>query len=620
MDGLLEDVRPSTSTRRESKWILLGAFAGAMQVLAGHPQTVFRAGVAVVLYALLRLVAARRLTAKTRLRIAARVLLAYIFAIALAAVQILPGLELAGESSRQSGLSMEFAAMFSLPLENFVTLFVSDVFGNGTSVPYWGRHYLWEVTSYIGIVGLLLAGFGAWHALRTRRWVYLAMPLVLFVLALGAYTPLFSLLYHFVPGFNKFRVSAEFISPASLFLAFIAALGFDALLKNPPRLWILPGTTALLSAMFLAVGWEIQNAATNLKPTWVGLMQAVNATGQSYLPTQAYHDPAFLTRAGGLASAQVLIAGGLCLLVTLLFLASRRRPRALYGIALLVILEMTGFARSHRPTFDISTLRQPEVEAFFAAHPPNAKERVLNIANPNSASRFGAYDIWAYDPVILGRYAQFMAWTQHQNPDTAEMYVDFKHLHPLYRILRLHYVFLTENNEVKIGEYDKHPLPHLLLLDEYSVQRGRAAVFAAMNRKSFDPRREVILESEPNPRPQTGTTPGKVRLVGSSTDWLEIEADVPRPMILLVTDSYSKGWKAWGLSDSVQQEYSVLPANYVLRAIPLQAGHHHLRLEYLPRGFVVGKWISILALLTYTASLAYITMVSQRAKVGSQQA
>jgi hypothetical protein len=250
-------------------------------------------------------------------------------------------------------------------------------------------------------------------------------------------------------------------------------------------------------------------------------------------------------------------------------------------------------------------LRQPTVEAFFAVNPPSAAERVLNIEHPNSGMRFGAYDIWGYDPVVLGRYAQFMAWTQNQNPDTAEMYVDFKHSHPLYRMLRLRAIFLTENGEVKVGQAAQPPLPQVLLAPEYAVGQSRAAVFAALSRKDFDPSREVVLESEPQPRPEKGAR-GFAKVTRQGTDFLEIEAQTNKSAMLLITDSYSNGWKAWGMEGSAQQEYSVLPANYVLRAIPLEAGHHRIHMEYVPRGFIVGKWISLVALVLYLG--AWIAM------------
>jgi len=92
-------------------------------------------------------------------------------------------------------------------------------------------------------------------------------------------------------------------------------------------------------------------------------------------------------------------------------------------------------------------------------------------------------------------------------------------------------------------------------------------------------------------------------VVESSASQLTVEADLPQPAILLITDAYSSGWQARPLNGSVQQVYKVLPANYVLQAIPLSQGHHRIRLEYLPRGVHAGMWISIAA----TVGLVFAT-------------
>ena len=139
-------------------------------------------------------------------------------------------------------------------------------------------------------------------------------------------------------------------------------------------------------------------------------------------------------------------------------------------------------------------------------------------------------------------------------------------------------------------------MPHLQLVQEYRVISGRDEILQAMDSPSFDPRQQVILETEPNPAPQPSAEKGTVTLLDSSANQLTVEADLPHPAILLITDAYSDGWRARPLDGSAQHTYDVLPANYVLRAIPLSQGHHHIRIEYAPIGFRVGTWISILSL------------------------
>ena len=76
-----------------------------------------------------------------------------------------------------------------------------------------------------------------------------------------------------------------------------------------------------------------------------------------------------------------------------------------------------------------------------------------------------------------------------------------------------------------------------------------------------------------------------------------------QPAILLVTDNYDKAWRARGLPGSSRSQYEVMPADYTLMCVPLGAGHHLIRLEYAPSGYLIGRWISLAALLIYLSAV-----------------
>ena len=90
-----------------------------------------------------------------------------------------------------------------------------------------------------------------------------------------------------------------------------------------------------------------------------------------------------------------------------------------------------------------------------------------------------------------------------------------------------------------------------------------------------------------------------------TSDSLTIEADTPAPTLLLLTDLYSRDWHARALPGSGQAHYDILPADYIVRAIPLQAGHHHLVVEYAPPSFRKGLLISGLAWLVWVGALGW---------------
>ena len=89
-------------------------------------------------------------------------------------------------------------------------------------------------------------------------------------------------------------------------------------------------------------------------------------------------------------------------------------------------------------------------------------------------------------------------------------------------------------------------LPHLLLVDRFRVMTNFHEVFSTLASADFKMEEEVILESLPNPAPQPAPEKGTVTLLESSTDFLKIQADVSAPTLLLITDSYSSGWRRAG--------------------------------------------------------------------------
>ena len=584
IDGFLET--------RGLRWCLLGMGALAMQILAGFPQYVYYTAVAAVVYSFLRM--AR--TPAPKKTVAG---LAAIFAGAagLAAVQLLAGMDAASQSVRGQGVPYQFAAMFSFPPENLLTLVAPNFFGDGVGNKYWGRCYLWEMSLFMGVAGLVLAVFGVIRGERRLRLFSLPLALILLLLALGSHTPLFKILYQYLPGFGVFRGSSKFTFPASLFLAMLAGVGLHTLLKSPLKDLRLPlcvGGTALAA---LAAGVVLTAAASNGPALWWrGVMNAMLATGESYLPPQLYSQPEFAAHAAADAGGSLFLAGATLAFTAGLLWALRYGRLAAYGIALLAVLEVFVFALSWRATFEIAAATASPVQRFLEQHPGDY--RVLNLMDPNSSLLAGKGDLWGYDHGVLRRYAQFMAFTQKEDPDQATQYLEFKVHSPLYRMLRLKYIFFRDGPKVQVGEI-KAPLERLHLIYDYDVLNGRDRIFEAMS-GDFDPASKVILETQPWPKPlKMAENRGEARILGSSTDHLEIQADLPNPALLLITDGYDKGWRAFPLDESAQTEYQVMPANYVLMAVPLGAGRHHFRLEYAPRAFAVGKWISLLSLTAF---------------------
>jgi len=587
----------------EQKWVLVGVFVVAMQLLAGYPQTFFSTMLTGAIYGAILL-----WKGSHRARTLVAIAIVGIGAIGLTAVQIWTGLNAAAEGTRQGGVPFAFAAMFSFPPENFLTLLIPGFFGNMTDFAYWGRCYLWEMSAFIGVTGFTMAGYGATLKFPGRG-VYLAMIAIIALLAVGSHTPLFALFYHIVPGFDHFRAHSKFLVQAVPFVAVLIGIGTTRVMTSSEgtrRLAII----ALLGALIVGATGLCLLYVPRLpliRGAWEALMQAVLGTRESYLRADNYTSEDFTSRAASFAGSQCVISAAVLLAIALLLYGRAYHRGAAWALVILGIGEMLWFANSSLASFSLADTVPTEVADFLATRPGDY--RILELPyQSNGAISIGAYDIWGYDPIVLRRYAEFMTYSQGGDLDNADMYVSFHQSSPLFRLLRTKYVF---RNRLPVGEI-KDPLPHLLLLGGWAKETNRNEALASMNSASFEPDRLAILESDPVPAPVDGAdAPGTAEIVKSDTDSLTIAAHLTRPSLLLVTDCYSRYFRAVAAPGSAQNRYRVMPADYTLMAIPLGAGDHSFRLEYAPPGFFIGRWISLFSAIVYLLAVAVVVKRSR---------
>ena len=580
VDGWLES--------RRAAWCLLGALAVAMQILSGQPQYVYYTGIIAALYSALRLAE----SGQGRLRAACGLLAFPVGGVLLTASQLLAGVQATAETVRDRPLPYGFAASFSFPPENLVTLVAPGFFGDIATHPYWGRWYLWEASAFIGVTGLALAAHGIALCRPHGKKALLAAGAAAVLLALGASTPLYGLLYEWMPLFDRFRGSGKFIFFAALFLVLFAGFGLDRILRSrsvaPRAAWAAAaGALALYGASHLVAALD-----------WRTVLDALAATGVTTANPELRTTPAFAAASQSFAALGLVVAAGTLAAVAGLAFWTRRQPGAVLLLGALAVAEVFVFARLQRPMFDSSQVVIPQLRDFLAADPGDY--RILNLRAPNSAMLMRSLDAWGYDPGVTRRYAELVEWSEGRDPAAATQDMEFRYFHPLLSMLRVKYVVRFQGNVMQIVPFPLPPLRRLELVGAYQVHSGRDAILRAMALPSFDPRREVILERRPQPEPVAGGA-GRAAVVREGTDFIEIEAELAQPAVLLVTDAWSPSWRAVPLAGS--GAYELMPANYALRAVALDRGSHRLRLEYAPAGLLAGAVLTALAWLAWIGAV-----------------
>lgn len=344
---------PLASTAAPQRSTLLRCTVGvtclfALQLLAGHTQTAFISGTAVALW--LFVLSARRSQGRQFIGRALLLLIGGgLLSLLLAAVQLLPTLELTQLSSRQGGLSFNEVLSFSwhpLHLARAV-------------LPAYDQSLFSEYVAFLPLTALVLAMTGAW------RWrgqpviaAFVFLAIVGLLLALGRFTPLYWLLAR-LPGFDLFRVPARWLILYAFSAAMLAGAGLQMLFYQciPPEKWEKwrrSITRAWRTAVILLVGlmvWGIvgrwlapliptgaeapyEPPTTLMLVGWMGELLVASvliwlALKRARQPqaTSKLHDPTVNLTDRSLLTAYCLLPTAFYLLtLTVLFLASRILP------------------------------------------------------------------------------------------------------------------------------------------------------------------------------------------------------------------------------------------------------------------------------------------------------
>lgn len=259
--------------RRSWAWGGLGALGLGLQLLAGHAQITYMTGWVIGLVLGWRIADLGRGAEETGSEFARRLGLGAGWAIAcglaivlpgaaIAGAQLVPTVELAGESIRGGGLSYEDAVAFSLP---------PPLLGRALLPGYWADVFS-EFRGSIGTIPLLLAILALAFGPGPQTAFAAAVSAVGLLLAFGGANPLYPLLYEVVPGIDLFRVPARWLLVYTFGASCLAALGAAWAISRPvppPSIWRPPAVLAMVAwtaVLVVAFPGEISGRVLSL---WV---------------------------------------------------------------------------------------------------------------------------------------------------------------------------------------------------------------------------------------------------------------------------------------------------------------------------------------------------------------
>ncbi len=234
------------SLRDSLRWLPVLATALAMSVLSGH--TPLTAAVfASTLFLAVLLVVFRRAPIRVPLLTAA----ACAWAALLAAVQLLPTIQLSGLSIAQyrtdwlkSGGGVPLQSLASLVMPNYYNIFDLSRYS-----------FRWEITYmylYCGVLGLAFAITAAALRKRPEASLFTVMTVVSLFAMLGDSTPIGRGVYQILPQFIRNGLHPEFTMPCFILgMSVLAAMGADLFFRMRALAW---GAVALAAFDLILVG------------------------------------------------------------------------------------------------------------------------------------------------------------------------------------------------------------------------------------------------------------------------------------------------------------------------------------------------------------------------------
>lgn len=611
--ALTEKIVTRASTKAcPYRYTALLALAIALQLLAGHAQTSFYSLLIVAAFAMWRAFQERRNGIVSR---AWPMALAALWGVALAAVQLLPTAELTAHSQRAGSLTdLQFAHELSFWPWRLISLLAPDFFGNPARGEFWARGTYWEEAAFVGILPLLLAIL----ALVRKGWrrplvlFFAVLSLIAMVLALGNYTPIYPLLFRYVPGFGLFQAPARLMIGYALGMAVLAGIGAQMAgdLRITPRLRTVLNV-AVLTGLGMAIG---------------GVFAALALPGiRSSFSTG-------MIRLG----VTVALAAGL-----LLALRSRlERSHWQMLAAALIAIDLLAFGWGLAPGTSPAIYRAPVATGqFLQSQPPGrvavvypyaqeVYERYVSLRSfgpddpaylqglresllPNLNAPLHLPGVGNYDPLTIGLYRDLWDRIAANRDGPPEATVEGEGRAAL-NLLGARYLVSGDDLPLPIINdagpriyLNEAALPAAFIVFRARVVEDEQARLDTLLDPDFDPRTEVLLSRLPdNALPQEGAgqvqgTQPEPAIERTGPGQVLVRVSTAQPGYLVLTDTFYPGWQATVDGEPAE----ILPADHAFRAVGLGAGEHTVVFSYTPASFRLGAWISLGATLLLAATL-----------------
>ena len=597
-----------------SKKIFLIPPTIAFSIISGHPHMTFYVIIFSFFYFIYKLLTID--IEKKTIKTAFFAVLA-LLGIGFAGIQIIPAVELLTHANINSVSSQFIFNRFLLPVSHLVSILIPNYFGNQATYNYWGAGDYIETVAAVGIIPCFFA-YLASFALPIKRksiFIFYKIAIVLTIL---------STLNWFIPKMLS-TLPIPIIStgpPSRIFvlttfsLAILAGHGFDSLLslkEVSKRIYF--RLSIFIIAMFVLFLGTLFLYFTNV------------SCHNQFVPN---------CRLIALRNTTLeIFAFSIVLGLLFLFFFFRKFFKKQYiAFAIIFVFFLVGFYNSNKfLPFSHKETILPVNPLIKAIKEKTTDARVFGFGEANIKTNFATYfkfyDPNYYDPLYNKRYGELVSYANTGSFIDVLSRSDVEIVKEatvssalkqrrdrLFSLLGVKYlIFKHEEVPLPTNEADMvwkdrtwyilkngDVLPRTYLTSSYEVINNPNKILERLFSESFDIKKAVILEEQPfSFQNSKNESLGAAVIKEYQGNKVIIETNTQSNQILILTDNYFPGWKAF----IDEKETKILRANYTFRAIVLPYGKHIVTFLYQPSSLQIGLFISVFSLFIYFLTILF---------------
>jgi hypothetical protein len=554
----------------------------------------------------------------------------------------------------QGGLDYDYATAWSFAPGEMMTWLVPSWYGFGLDKYkglfsnnqeqmanfYSGPMPFTHAPQYMGVIVLLLALYGFAKNRKDPFVQYLGVMIVfsLFI-SFGKELPiLYDLMFKFFPMFNKFRIPSMMLVLIQIFVPILAAYGIASLIREREELrgpqlekWkkSIVFSFAVIGGLFVVLALTFESFVTRQA------IQNAFASMTNYgFPRDRIYDPFFqqiqpqvikevtatlVARATTdiyLALIYVIVAFG-----AVFYFAQGKMKLATFAMILTIVIATDLWRVDSKP----SEYHERNVNQQLFATPEYAKYlqrdttlfRILELKNgqPNYNNMFAYWRLqsaYGYQGAKMRTYQDVADVVTLRNPLLWSL-MNVKYILSPAPDSTLGLGLVYNGPDMKVYG-NPYSLSRAFFVNRYEVADGLTTLnkIAAM---SFNPTDVLYFQEDPKVKVDAPLPGTKAEFTRYSIHELDLTTTTAGNNLLFFSETYYPvGWKAF--VDG--KETPIYRANYLFRAIVVPAGIHKIEMKFEPKGFFIGKNLSLAANIVTIAGLGFFGFVSWRKRKTAQ--